>query len=257
MQYTIIIPTYNGGDVFKDLLVSIFNQSILPQRTIIIDSGSTDNTLNHAEPYPIEQIIINKTDFGHGKFRAFVADKVRSPYSLLLTQDAILHEDKTVELLLEFISDTGVAAAYGRQIPHQNASAIAKLNRDSNYGSDSYVISKKNTLKKPIFFSNSFAIYDTQILLETGNFDVNAEFGEDVLKAMDILDSGYTIGYCSEAKVRHSHNYTLAEDFKRMIEVGKFHRQYANRFKSYPSFYGHGRKVVMQQLINEFTNFRF
>ena len=43
---SVIIPTYNRAEMLERALVSITNQSVLPQELIIIDDGSTDSTEN-------------------------------------------------------------------------------------------------------------------------------------------------------------------------------------------------------------------
>ena len=35
--------------------------------------------------------------------------------------------------------------------------------------------------------------------------------------------AGYKVAYCAEATVRHSHNYTPWEEFRRYFDTGVFH----------------------------------
>lgn len=35
--------------------------------------------------------------------------------------------------------------------------------------------------------------------------------------------NGYKVAYIAEAMVRHSHNYSLTEEFKRYFDIGVFH----------------------------------
>ena len=45
MSFIIIIPTYNGCNTIERLLISIKEQSVVPAKICIIDSSSTDNTV--------------------------------------------------------------------------------------------------------------------------------------------------------------------------------------------------------------------
>ena len=48
ISISIILLTKNAGITFKSVLDGIFNQSIRPLEVLVIDSGSTDNTLEIA-----------------------------------------------------------------------------------------------------------------------------------------------------------------------------------------------------------------
>ena len=67
---SIIIPTYNGGVVFKRLLHMISKQQYAGEKQIvIIDSGSDDGTCEEALKSGAELIKIDKKDFHHSRTR--------------------------------------------------------------------------------------------------------------------------------------------------------------------------------------------
>lgn len=41
--------------------------------------------------------------------------------------------------------------------------------------------------------------------------------------AAQAVITGYKVAYVSEARVRHSHNYSVMEEFKRYFDIGVFH----------------------------------
>lgn len=42
---SVIIPTYNAGKTFNNLLSALYNQEKVEKEIIIVDSGSTDGTV--------------------------------------------------------------------------------------------------------------------------------------------------------------------------------------------------------------------
>ena len=49
---------------------------------------------------------------------------------------------------------------------------------------------------------------------------------EDMLMAAAQLKRGKKIAYCAEAKVWHSHGYSLAQDYRRSFDIGVFLKQH-------------------------------
>ena len=65
-QISIVIPTYNAGIQFDQMLDRLRNQRyIKPVEIVIIDSGSTDNTLKIAEKHKAHIYKIKHEDFSH------------------------------------------------------------------------------------------------------------------------------------------------------------------------------------------------
>ena len=68
MNCSIIIRTYNEGKYLAKVLESIQNQSFEGNfKIIVIDSGSTDNTLQIAETYKCKTVHIKKEQFSFGR----------------------------------------------------------------------------------------------------------------------------------------------------------------------------------------------
>ena len=69
------------------------------------------------------------------------------------------------------------------------------------------------------FCSNSCAAYRNAALNEIGGFAPTL-FGEDTIAVAKLLHRGQRIAYVAEAIVRHSHNYTLRQEFSRHVDIG-------------------------------------
>lgn len=257
-EVTVIIPTFNGGTVFEDCLQQLVKQSLNVKKILVIDSGSTDRTVEIAKKYGCHVEAISKSKFGHGKTRQYALSLIDTEYAVFMTQDAVLHDADSLSHLLKYIQDSdGVVAAYGRQIPYAKSNAIATFARLYNYGEQSFITTladKKTKGIKAAFLSDSFAIYKVDILKKIGGFPLHVNFGEDMYVAAKLLLAGYKTGYCSEAQVYHVHEYSLTEEFFRSKTIGEFHKNELWLLKEFGKPEGEGVKFVISEfkyLVNQ------
>jgi len=228
LPFSIVIPTYNAGPLFKHVVDSILRSSQRPEKVLVIDSSSIDATAQIAIDAGFELMSIPQTEFDHGGTRNLALSNVNTEVVLFMTQDAILQHENTLLRLLVSFENTQVTAAYGRQLPHLNAKPLGAFARLHNYPEDGYLTSLESSRPKgiqKIFMSNSFAAYRYSSLQAVGGFPEKLILGEDSYLAGKLLLAGGKIEYVSEACVQHSHNYSLTEEFKRYFDIGVFHRE--------------------------------
>lgn len=229
MSYIIIIPTYNGEKQgLEDLLISIKKQNMLPEKICIIDSSSTDNTVEVCKKYGCDVTIIGKNDFNHGLTRQLAVDNNKNyDYAIFMTQDILLYDENTCATLLSSFEIDNVSAAYGRQLVGDNSSFIEKVSRQFNYGETSLLKSKENIAEYGLstaFCSDSFAAYKISDLLSIGGFP-KTDFAEDMLISAKLILNGKKIYYNAEAKVIHSHPYSVKSEYMRGKQIGKMHKE--------------------------------
>ena len=229
MSYIIIIPTYNGEKQgLENLLISIHNQSLPPEKICIIDSSSTDNTVNICKKYNCDITIINKKDFNHGLTRQLAVNNNKNyDYAIFLTQDVLLNDDNTCRALLSSFNIADVSIAYGRQLVRDSSSFIEKVSRQFNYGETSLLKSKENIAEYGLstaFCSDSFAAYKIADLLSIGGFP-KTDFAEDMLISAKLILKGKKVYYNAEAKVIHSHPYSIKSEYMRGKQIGKMHKE--------------------------------
>jgi rhamnosyltransferase len=248
----VIIPTLNGGGKIKHLFASINDQSYQPHKKLLIDSESTDRIIEEAKEYGFEIMGIKRSDFNHGATRQMGVNLVPdADIVLFLTQDAILGDPKSLDNLLHSFSDPEVGAAYGRQLPHQNARLLETHARLFNYPPASRIKSLADAsnlgIKTP-FISNSFAAYRRSALMSVGGFPNNTILGEDTYVAAKMLLNGWKIKYCAEAPVYHSHNYNCLEEFRRYFDIGVFHSREPWIRKSFGQAEGEGTRFLKSEV---------
>ena len=226
---SIIIPTYNASKYLSALLQRI-KESILKEKTeiLIIDSSSTDNTIEIARSFNTKIITIPKHKFDHGGTRTNAGKIAKGEILIYLTQDALPSDKYAIRnLIIPFYKDEKISVTFGRQLPHSDATPFAKHLRIFNYPDKSYVRSLQDKERyglKTCFCSNSFAAYRKSALEKIGWFKNGLIVSEDSYAVAKMILKGYKVAYVSEAMVYHSHNYTLFQEVKRYFDIGVFHR---------------------------------
>ena len=246
-----VIPTYNGYKDLSRLLDSLEFQSV-GFDILVVDSSSTDGTQDVGRLRAKNFTSILGSEFNHGGTRQMmVSNNPEYDIYVFMTQDAYLEDANAVDSLLELFQDEKVAAVCGRQLPHLEASPLAEHARFFNYPATSLVksIDDANNLGiKVAFMSNSFAAYRSKALLEVGGFPEHVIFAEDMYVAAKMLLNGWEVAYAGNACCRHSHNYTLMEEFRRYFDMGVFHAREPWIRERFGGAGGEGLRYVRSEL---------
>lgn len=225
-RFSVIIPTYNPDEKFVELMHSLEQQKVQANSVIVIDSESIIDIVAKIKNLKVKIVKIKKQDFNHGGTRQSGVEMVQdADIVVFLTQDAILADEHALENLIKAFDDESIGAAYGRQLPHKDADSIAAHARLFNYPDRSRVKSICDIDElgiKTAFISNSFAAYRKSMLKEIGGFPEHVNLSEDTYVAAKMILKGWKIAYCADAKVYHSHNYSICQEFKRYFDIGVF-----------------------------------
>jgi rhamnosyltransferase len=247
----IIVPTLNAAKEWKRFAPALL-ACIHPKRVLIVDSQSTDGTVELALAAGFRVHSIPRERFNHGTTRQLAAHMLpESEILVYLTQDAVLADSAAISRLVSAFDDPTIAAAYGRQLPRSGAGAIESHARRFNYSPASHIrdLRSRDELGiKSIFISNSFAAYRREALMKVGGFPQDVIFGEDTVTAARLLLSGDRIAYVAEAIVYHSHPYTCTQEFKRYFDIGVLHRREHWLLEKFGNTKSEGRKFVLSEL---------
>lgn len=247
----VIIPIYKPDHKLIELLKKIKEQSIEDIPLLIIDSGSNDEYKSEIKNM---NCLVKKIDvkiFNHGGTRQMGADMFPDKdIYIFLTQDAILANEKSIENIVKVFNNSNIGCAYGRQLPHKDANLFSSYARLFNYKDKSYIYSINDKEKygiKTAFNSNSFAAYRRKALNEIGGFPIDTILSEDMYVAAKMLLNKWSVAYCSDAMVYHSHNYTIWQEFKRYFDIGVFHSRESWIRDTFGGAEGEGKKYIISE----------
>ena len=220
---SVIIPTLNGARHLPILVDSLRRQTIENTEIIIIDSESDDGTARVAASLGCVVHSIARRRFDHGGARNFGADKASGEILVFLTQDALPASSEFLSRLTAPIDGRLTAASYARQIPAAAATPIETFARSYNYPPQSslrHISRVERRTLRTFFFSNAASAISRICFERVGRFPAPVQTNEDMLLCARLLDAGYQIAYVAEAEVVHSHQFSLAELFRRYFRIG-------------------------------------
>lgn len=201
--------------------------SPLKPRVLVVNSSSQDGTVEEAERLGAETWVIPRTTFNHGKTREAARKRLGTDIVVMMTPDAYPESTDLLERLTAPLRNQKASAAYARQLPHQGAGRLEAFARHFNYPEKSHIRGiedAKNYGAYLCFCSDSCAAYWNAALEAVGGFRPTLT-AEDSLVIARLLRAGGHIAYVAEAKVRHSHRYTLMQEFKRHFDTGYVRHQ--------------------------------
>lgn len=228
-MYDVIIPVYKPSEKILSLFLYLSKQTVRPNKVIIINTEE-EYWNKFFEPYDIlvkypfvELHHIKKEEFDHGNTRNLGVGFSDSEYFLLMTDDAIPADENMAESMLSVFDNKKIGMCYAKQIPHKGCNIIEKYTRSFNYPNESKIKGRDDleTLGiKTFYASNVCCMYRKSIFEEMGGFIKRTIFNEDMIYARKMIDKGYLIAYEPKAKVKHSHNFSGKEYFRRNFDLG-------------------------------------
>lgn len=253
-RISLIIPTLNPGPGFKDMIGSILKQTRVPDEILIVDSSSDDGSIDFLNNHEgIRVVRIQRNDFDHGGTRNWALRQTSGDYVVFMTQDAIPYDETSIENLIQPLEDdVDVAVVSGRQIAYPYAKRQEKLIRQFNYPEVSMKWAMADVPRlgiRAFMISDVFAAYRRNAYLSAGGFDHPLLTNEDMFMAQKLLDAGYFICYNAEAKVYHSHDYSLRQEYERNKTIGYVLEKYKDRLAGVTE-YGRGLDLVKYVSMN-------
>lgn len=220
----VVIPTYQPDKKVVLLLRKLLQQTFPVHEIHIINTESgifPEEIMSLPEKVRITHI--PREEFDHGGTRDRGMRESEAEIVVFMTQDALPVNDCLIEELIRpFEQSDRIAVSYGRQLPDADCRVIERYTRTFNYPAESCVKSKEDLKQlgiKTYFCSDVCAAYRKEVYEVLGGFEKNLIFNEDMIMAAKMIHAGFKVAYAAEARVRHSHNYTCIQQFKRNFDL--------------------------------------
>lgn len=226
LTVSVVIPTKNAGRMFHDVLDRLRQQQPGDHlQIVVVDSGSTDDTLLHAKHFGAEIRTIPPGTFNHGATRNLGISVSQGDIVVLMTQDAIPGNELLLQQLVAPFEDRQVAGSYARQVPRAEADILTKRNlHDASTGRTRPEVRSITNRKEYDALSPMerylFCTFDNvcsavrRTAWEQIGFP-STDFGEDIAWSKCVLEAGWKIAYQPLAEVIHSHERPIGYEYKR------------------------------------------
>lgn len=224
-RVSVIIPTWKATPYLPHLIPKLKAQSLPPTEIIIIDSSSPDGTADLASSLGCRVQLIPQAAFNHGGTRNQAAALATGEILVFMTQDTLPVDDAYLATLVEPIAEGRAVAAYARQMVADGGSPLEHFSRQFNYPPTPHIKTNADLERlgvKTYFFSNAASAVQRLAFEAVGGFPDWVIVNEDMVLCAKLLQAGHTIAYQAEAKVYHTHEYTLAQVFRRYFDIGVF-----------------------------------
>ena len=220
---TILIPTYNGARFLERLLPRLVEQERRATAIVVVDSNSTDRTVEIAAEFGCQVHVIPKSEFNHAATRNHLASLTQDEIIVFLSQDVLPLNNRWLANLVRPIEEREAVASYSRQVAGTDAYPTETYLRQFNYPLESHVrgLSAVDDLGlRAFFFSNAASAFRREAFWSVNGFKVGTIQNEDMIMCARLLRAGHQVAYCADAEVEHTHNYGLRQQFKRYFDIG-------------------------------------
>jgi rhamnosyltransferase len=203
---SVVIRTLNEEKHLEELLIAINEQSssAFNIETVIVDSGSTDRTLDIAKKYNCRITYIKKEEFTFGKSLNIGCDFADGKHLVFISGHCIPATNTWLHDLVMPLSTDNIVYTYGKQI-----------GRDSTKFSERQLFYKyfpdQSSLPQDGFFCNNANSAIRKNIWEKYKFDEQLTGCEDMYLAKKLVKNGFKLGYVGSAPVYHIHDESWAK----------------------------------------------
>ncbi|GMN10058.1 glycosyltransferase [Croceitalea sp. MTPC9] len=205
MKVSIIIRAYNEESHIGKLISGIDMQEVEPDITcevILVDSGSTDKTVEIAKSMGAKIVHIKKTDFSFGKALNLGCEHSTGDFLLFASAHVYpVYSNWIQKMIYPFLQNDRIGLVYGKQVGN-----------DKTYFSEKQIFRKwfpsNSDYNQKTPFCNNANCAIRRKLWEQYPYDETLSGLEDMDWAKSIMAGGQIIAYEAEAEIVHVHDET-------------------------------------------------
>ena len=216
---SIVIRCYNEREHIGKLLHGIFEQIHDDFEVLLVDSGSTDGTLEIADQYQIEEIVhIPPEKFSFGRSLNYGCEAASGDFCVFISAHCYPKRVDWLERLLEKFEDENVAMVYGKQ----RGGGPTKFSERQIFRR--WFPGKDIDYQLTPFANNANAAIRRDVW-EEFRYDEQLTGLEDLDWGKRVKEAGYEISYASDAEIIHIHDETPKEIYNRYRREAIAHKQ--------------------------------
>lgn len=211
-KVSIIFRALNEAEWFEDAIIACKNQEVpdeVETEIILVDSGSTDGTLEIAAKHALRVTHIKKSEFTFGRSLNLGCDAAIGDILVFISAHCIPEHPRWMTNLIQPLVDGRCAYTYGRQVGHKTESRFSEREVFAHYyGAEDHT-------PQDGFFCNNANSAILRSAWARHRFDESVTGLEDMVLAKTLHQSGEFIGYVANAPVVHIHDEDLQQTYKR------------------------------------------
>lgn len=196
---SIIIRCLNEEQHIGRLLESLQSQTLQDFEVIVVDSGSTDNTLAIVRQYPVRVYTIQPEDFSFGYALNYGCQRARGEFLVFISAHAYPARRDWLQHLLAMFGDPEVALVYGKQ----RGNEVTVLSEHEIFAK---WFPEESVARQDSPFCNNANAVVRRSVWEELPYNEELTALEDIDWVKRAMQRGYHIAYYAEAEIIHVHN---------------------------------------------------
>ncbi len=213
-KISIIIPTKNAGSDFPFLMKILrLQEGFREIEIVIVDSGSTDDTVQIAESNQAVVVKIDPSEFSHSYARNLGAEHATGDYLLFTVQDALPPNSTWLYELFQVLKNQDVVAVSCAETPREDADLFYRQICWNHYNflginAGDRIFSLPDKLDN-ISLRQNAQLSDLANLISRDVFNkyhYRLDYAEDLDLGIRLIKDGYKIAFLGSIRIIHSHN---------------------------------------------------
>ena len=195
---SIVIRALNEADHLPALFTGLLRQTVQPSEIILVDSGSTDDSIGIAEAHGARIVHIAPSDFSFGRALNVGCGEASGEVLVFVSAHVYPTDEKWLENLISPFEDPTVALSYGRQTgDHRSKFSEIQLMRQW--------FPERSVENQTTPFCNNANCAVRRSWWERIPYDEDLTGLEDLDWASKALAQGGTLTYRADAMIAHVH----------------------------------------------------
>ena len=227
-EVSVVIPTYNAGNQFEEMINLLQQQKSLKVEIVVVDSGSTDDTKIICKKNNLKLIEIPNESFSHSYARNLGAENAQGNIIVFMTQDALPSSENWLSNLINPILSENIAAVSCSELCPEGTDLYYKI---CSYGHAKYVgffdkdlvgdiknCNDLDSLRKNASLNDVSCAIKKSIFMK---YRYRYDYAEDLDLGIRLIKDGHKIKILSDVYVIHGHNRNADYYMKRAIVESK------------------------------------
>lgn len=198
---SLIVRCYNEEAHIGKLLYGLQAQADVDFETIVVDSGSTDRTVEISRSYGAKLVFINPEDFTFGRALNLGCGQARGEFLVFASAHVYPTHQHWLKTLLDPFDNSRIGAVYGKQRGGDNS-------QFSEHRIFEQWFPEKDIPVQDTPFCNNANCAVRRALWQEVRYDEEITGLEDLKWAKEIVSLGYRVAYAADAEIIHVHDET-------------------------------------------------
>ena len=211
-KISVVIPNHNGSETLRRCLEAVELSSYLKYECIVVDDGSTDDSIEIAESLAAKVVVLEGRPLGPANARNVGVQAASGEIIFFIDADVVIYPDTLKKIALSFTNSSELAAVFGSYDDQPGDGHFLSQYKNLFH----HFIHQQANENSGTFWSGCGAIR-REIFLEIGGFDTlkyPRPSIEDIDLGRRLSNKGYKILINKSVQVKHLKRWTLTSLIK-------------------------------------------